>query len=340
MRLMVDQRPALACMRVPPGCRVRNIRLRYQGTAMVTSGSLQETNASPSSTTRRRRGLLERRAPDVTIAGARVPRPECFRHAAARGTSCRPTPGWSTINLMVCEIGKSARLKVKDSVRGKDSQEKGNRSLMPAPQFYDGEALVSWSEPDVTIAVPWYLSLMFRTRQPGGTLMQANAGRWSTINLMVIGQQVRLEVWFKNEMVASLVFTKVRVSDGEWHHLLVELSSVKDGTDIKYIASVSLDYGMYQRSVEIGNELPGLKVRTLFVGGLPGEGNRVTKGFTGCIQRIAMAMSQSSTATTATFSPEGPWGMPRRPIFGWKEAKPLSLTHEEGLILPQARSAK
>jgi hypothetical protein len=56
---------------------------------------------------------------------------------------------------------------------------------MPAPQFYDGEALVSWSEPDVTIAVPWYLGLMFRTRQPGGTLMQANAGRSSTINLMV-----------------------------------------------------------------------------------------------------------------------------------------------------------
>jgi len=56
---------------------------------------------------------------------------------------------------------------------------------MPAPQFYDGEALISWSEPDVTIAVPWYLSLMFRTRHPGGTLMQANAGRWSTINLMV-----------------------------------------------------------------------------------------------------------------------------------------------------------
>lgn len=56
---------------------------------------------------------------------------------------------------------------------------------MPAPQFYDGEALVSWSETDVTIAVPWYLGLMFRTRQPGGTLMQANAGRSSTINLMV-----------------------------------------------------------------------------------------------------------------------------------------------------------
>ncbi|CAL8385721.1 unnamed protein product, partial [Gadus morhua 'NCC'] len=171
---------------------------------------------------------------------------------------------------------------------------KNCEQVMPAPQFYDGEALVSWSEPDVTIAVPWYLGLMFRTRQPGGTLMQANAGRSSTINLMVSGQQVRLEVWFQDELVASLAFAQVRVSDGEWHHLLVELSSFKDGQDIKYMASVSLDYGMYQRSVEIGNELPGLKVKTLFVGGLLGEGNHVTQGFTGCIQGVRMGETSTN----------------------------------------------
>lgn len=56
---------------------------------------------------------------------------------------------------------------------------------MPSPQFFDGQALVSWSDPDVTVAVPWYMGLMFRTRQPAGTLMQANAGPSSTINLMV-----------------------------------------------------------------------------------------------------------------------------------------------------------
>lgn len=56
---------------------------------------------------------------------------------------------------------------------------------MPSPQFFDGQALVSWSDPDITVAVPWYIGLMFRTRQPAGTLMQANAGPSSTINLMV-----------------------------------------------------------------------------------------------------------------------------------------------------------
>lgn len=39
-----------------------------------------------------------------------------------------------------------------------------------------------------------------------------------------------------------------------------------------------------QRSVEIGHDLPGLKLQTLHVGGLPGAGNYVSKGFVGCIQ--------------------------------------------------------
>lgn len=55
-----------------------------------------------------------------------------------------------------------------------------------------------------------------------------------------------MEVLLRQQLVASLGFPQVRVNDGEWHHLLVELRSVKDGKDIKYIASVSLDYGMYQ----------------------------------------------------------------------------------------------
>lgn len=56
---------------------------------------------------------------------------------------------------------------------------------MLSPQFFDGDALVSWTEPDITIAIPWYLGLMFRTRQSDGMLMQANAGDTSTINLLV-----------------------------------------------------------------------------------------------------------------------------------------------------------
>uniref|UniRef100_A0A3Q3J3E4 Cadherin EGF LAG seven-pass G-type receptor 1 n=1 Tax=Monopterus albus TaxID=43700 RepID=A0A3Q3J3E4_MONAL len=173
---------------------------------------------------------------------------------------------------------------------------KNCEQAMPSPQFFDGQALVSWSEPDITVAVPWYIGLMFRTRQSAGTLMQANAGPSSTINLMLSDQQVRMEVLLRQQLVASLSFPQVRVNDGEWHHLLVELRSMKDGKDIKYIAAMSLDYGMYQKSMEIGNELPGLKLQTLHVGGLPGDGNYVIKGFVGCIQGMRMGETSTNVA--------------------------------------------
>uniref|UniRef100_A0AAQ5ZGN2 Cadherin EGF LAG seven-pass G-type receptor 1 n=1 Tax=Amphiprion ocellaris TaxID=80972 RepID=A0AAQ5ZGN2_AMPOC len=172
---------------------------------------------------------------------------------------------------------------------------KNCEQVMPSPQFFDGQALVSWSDPDITVAVPWYMGLMFRTRQPAGTLMQANAGPSSTINLMV-RYTLQFTVLLNSHLVASLTFPQVRVNDGEWHHLLVELRSIKDGKDIKYMAAVSLDYGMYQKSVEIGNELPGLKLQTLHVGGLPGEGNHVNKGFVGCIQGVRMGETSTNVA--------------------------------------------
>lgn len=57
-----------------------------------------------------------------------------------------------------------------------------------------------------------------------------------------------MEVLSRHHLVATLGFAQVRVNDGEWHHLLVELRSIKEGKDIKYVVSVSLDYGMYQVS--------------------------------------------------------------------------------------------
>lgn len=64
---------------------------------------------------------------------------------------------------------------------------------MPSPQHFDGRAMVSWNDPDITIAVPWYIGLMFRTRQTSGTttLMQINAGDMSQINLLVSVQMLQ-----------------------------------------------------------------------------------------------------------------------------------------------------
>lgn len=70
----------------------------------------------------------------------------------------------------------------------------------------------------------------------------------------VTEQQVRMEVLFRQKLVASLSFPQVRVNDGEWHHLLLELRSVKDGKDIRYVAAVSLDYGMYKVQFRLHQE--------------------------------------------------------------------------------------
>ncbi|XP_030628227.1 cadherin EGF LAG seven-pass G-type receptor 1 [Chanos chanos] len=167
---------------------------------------------------------------------------------------------------------------------------------MPSLQHFGGQAMVLWNDTDITIAVPWYIGLMFRTRQSSGTLMQANAGDASKINLLIHNKQLLFEVLLGKQRVAFLEFPEVRVNDGEWHHVLVELKSSKEGKDIKYIAQVFLDYDMYQRAVEIGNELPGQRIRSLFLGGLPADSNRVQKGFKGCMQGVRMGETATNTA--------------------------------------------
>ncbi|CDQ89899.1 unnamed protein product [Oncorhynchus mykiss] len=167
---------------------------------------------------------------------------------------------------------------------------------MPSPQHFDGQALVWWREPEVTIAVPWYMGLMFRTRQSSGTLLQANAGDFSKIHILISGKHVRFQVFLGVKRVALLDFPQVRVNDGEWHHVLVELKSIKDGKDIKYMALVSLNYGMFQRSVEIGNELPGLRLRSLFVGGLMKKDGTVQNGLKGCMQGVRMGETSTNLA--------------------------------------------
>lgn len=69
---------------------------------------------------------------------------------------------------------------------------------------------------------------------------------WCFFIQQILNNYVQFEVYSGLSQVASLKMSQSRVSDGEWHHLLIELKSAKDGKDIKYLAVMSLDYGMYQ----------------------------------------------------------------------------------------------
>ncbi|XP_066504962.1 cadherin EGF LAG seven-pass G-type receptor 1 [Hoplias malabaricus] len=167
--------------------------------------------------------------------------------------------------------------------------------VMPSPLHFDGHGLVSWSDPDITIAIPWYIGLMFRTRKNSGTLLQASAGGLSKFNVLVTNRHLRFQVFLGSQRVALLEFPQIHINDGEWHHVLVELKSGKDGKDIKYMALVSLDYGMFQNTVEIGNELPGLKVKGLWMGGLLKKDGSVLNGFNGCMQGVRMGETSTNT---------------------------------------------
>lgn len=98
-------------------------------------------------------------------------------------------------------------------------------------------------------------------------------------DVQVSEQQVRMEVWLRQKLLASLSFPQVGVSDGEWHHLLVELRSIKDGKDIKYMATVSLDYDMYQVWTPASLHMQDFCCQTfeLFISGVSGDRKRPSR---------------------------------------------------------------
>ncbi|XP_042638867.1 cadherin EGF LAG seven-pass G-type receptor 1 [Orycteropus afer afer] len=179
--------------------------------------------------------------------------------------------------------------------------------VMPHPQHFSGESIVFWGDLAITISVPWYLGLMFRTRRVDGVLMEATAGGSSRlllqllkhfrVEVIILGNYLRFEVSHGPTDVASVLLSRSRVTDGEWHHLLIELKSAKEGKDIKYLAVMTLDYGMDQGTVQIGNQLPGLRMRSVTVGGVSEDKVSVRRGFRGCMQGVRMGETSTNIAT-------------------------------------------
>uniref|UniRef100_A0A8C8SDX6 Cadherin EGF LAG seven-pass G-type receptor 1 n=1 Tax=Pelusios castaneus TaxID=367368 RepID=A0A8C8SDX6_9SAUR len=130
---------------------------------------------------------------------------------------------------------------------------KNCEQVMPSPQRFSGESIIVWSDLDITISVPWYIGLMFRTRKVNGMLMQANAGTSSKINIQV------------NPTVSCyLISASVRKA---------VICVVKD------------------------NSLPGLKMKSIIVGGISGDQVSVQQGFYGCMQGVRMGETSTNVAT-------------------------------------------
>ncbi|XP_048195279.1 cadherin EGF LAG seven-pass G-type receptor 1 [Perognathus longimembris pacificus] len=214
-----------------------------------------------------------------TRAGCAAQRNFCDGTSCQNGGTC--VNRWDTY-LCECPLGFG----------GKNCEQ-----AMPHAQRFSGESLVSWSDLDITISVPWYLGLMFRTRREDGVLMEATAGVSSRLHVQILNHYVRFTVSDGPSDVASVQLSRFRVTDGAWHHLLVELRSAKDGKDVKYLAVVTLDYGMDQSTVQIGNQLPGLRMRSVAVGGVSEDKVSVRRGFRGCMQGVRMGETSTNVAT-------------------------------------------
>ncbi|KAK2529500.1 Celsr3 [Columba guinea] len=142
----------------------------------------------------------------------------------------------------------------------------------------------------VKISMPWYLGLAFRTRQLDGVLLQAHAGQYTTLLCQLAGGLLSFMVSRGSGRSTSLLLDQLRLSDGRWHDLQLELRDVRSGRDSRYVITLTLDFGVYQDTVVVGNELHGLKVKHLHVGGVLGSGE-VQNGLRGCIQGVRLGDS-------------------------------------------------
>uniref|UniRef100_A0A674K493 Cadherin EGF LAG seven-pass G-type receptor 2 n=1 Tax=Terrapene triunguis TaxID=2587831 RepID=A0A674K493_9SAUR len=158
---------------------------------------------------------------------------------------------------------------------------KNCRQEMANPQRFVGSSLVAWSDLALSISLPWHLGLMFRTRQANSILLWALAGQFSTITL---------QVGHGASPGGGAMGGGVKVNDGDWHHLQLELRRGQESAEAEGLAVLALDYGLHQ----VRGELQGLKLRNLSVGGVAGAGGQVQQGFRGCMQGVRIGETAAS----------------------------------------------
>ncbi|XP_056895951.1 cadherin EGF LAG seven-pass G-type receptor 3 isoform X3 [Takifugu flavidus] len=213
-----------------------------------------------------------------TLPGCSAKRPFCQSNPCQNGGTCRV--GWETF-FCDCPLGYG----------GKDCSH-----VMPHPHRFLGNSVLWWDlKNDVTISTPWYLGLVFRTRSKDGTLLQAQAGQYTSLLFQVINSQLVFSVTRGSTRPVRLRLDQVLVADGRWHDLQLELRDVHSDRQTRYVATLRLDFGLYQGTVIVGNELRGLKVKHLHVGGVLGSGE-VLNGIRGCIQGVRLGVRPDAPA--------------------------------------------
>ncbi|XP_055474077.1 cadherin EGF LAG seven-pass G-type receptor 2 isoform X2 [Psammomys obesus] len=156
---------------------------------------------------------------------------------------------------------------------------------MANPQRFLGSSLVAWHGLSLPISQPWHLSLMFRTRQADGVLLQAVTRGRSTITLQLREGRVVLSVEGTGLQASSLRLEPGRANDGDWHHAQLALGASGGPGH----AILSFDYGQQKAEGNLGPRLHGLHLSNITVGGVPGPAGGVARGFRGCLQGVRVS---------------------------------------------------
>ncbi|KAL2295568.1 hypothetical protein Nmel_017983 [Mimus melanotis] len=96
--------------------------------------------------------------------------------------------------------------------------------------------------------------------------------------------QVEAAAWQGEARLATLRLPQVKVNDGAWHHVELELREGPGRSPSATLLLLTLDYGRHQAVGNVSAELQGLRLHTLSLGGLLGDSGTVEEGFQGCLQ--------------------------------------------------------
>ncbi|GCB72987.1 hypothetical protein scyTo_0006570, partial [Scyliorhinus torazame] len=205
-----------------------------------------------------------------TDPGCNMKQPFCDSNPCKNGGTCMVI--WETF-LCECPLGFGS---------------KDCGQVMHHPYHFLGNSLLSWDfKNEVKISIPWFLGLMFRTRHSEAVLVQAHAGQYTTIVCQLDSGHLLFAVNRGTSRTVRLLLNRMPLNDGRWHDLQLELRDVRNGRDIRYIATITIDFGLYQDTVVVGNELHGLRLKHLQIGGILRAGE-VQNGLDGCIQGVRL----------------------------------------------------
>ncbi|KAG9483442.1 hypothetical protein GDO78_009389 [Eleutherodactylus coqui] len=210
-----------------------------------------------------------------TSAGCNAKQSLCDPNPCKNGGTC--TLGWGTYSCD-CPLGFG----------GKDC-----KIVMHHPYHFNGSGILSWDfKNEVKISIPWFMGLTFRTRRTDGLLLQVHAGQYTTIQCQLVSGHVSFSVSRGSSRASNLLLDQMLVNDGRWHDLQMELRDVRSGRETRYVMNINLDYGIYQDTVNVGNELHGLRVKHLYVGGVLAA-QEIQNGLEGCIQGLRLGDTPS-----------------------------------------------